>query len=218
MVTVPELSFEAIGLISRQRGRFPPLISEEYGKTMFSEYSTFRKVIPDNIKNIIDIGPGIGGYHIFLNEQTGNSANFHFLDKNHVAPVMRYGYLDDTDGYSIFSETERYLAAGGIDPARMHFWNASEPREVKNLAAWTGHFDVVMSIFSWCFHYPATLYLDLAATILADDGVMIADVRKGEDQEKVLETRFESLDMLFEDALRRRFVFRKRRAPLSNRS
>lgn len=70
--------------------------------------------------------------------------------------------------------------------------------------------DVVLSLRSWCHHYPASVYLDRVRESLEPDGLLIVDCRKGRGNVEVLErSGFRKVVCIEESPKRERLIFEK---------
>ena len=59
-------------------------------------------------------------------------------------------------------------------------------------------FGLIISLISWGFHYPVTTYLSEAARVLASDGSVILDVRKGTNGLRELRSQFSDVRVISE--------------------
>jgi SAM-dependent methyltransferase len=69
--------------------------------------------------------------------------------------------------------------------------------------------DLVLSLLSWGYHYPISVYLDQVSDLLTPGGTLVVDVRKPSDGEELLHERFPSLTVIYETEKYRRVVGRK---------
>jgi len=203
----PVLSRTACEIAIRQRTRLARYLSDEYHRLMQQEFESIESVLPRHMKNLLDIGAGIGGIHLFTYAHAAGQVNIHMLDKDRVDPVMRYGFRETTEAYNSIAESRRYLSEGGVPAERLFYWNAADEGEMARLKNFGRRFEAVMSLKSWCFHYPAETYAELVGAVLAPNGVLVVDIRKATSQEAELSPYFSSHHTLYEDNKCRRVCF-----------
>jgi SAM-dependent methyltransferase len=209
MVNEPEypiFTFEACDLAIRQRTRLLRLCSQDYYEQMKKEAASIEPFLRGK-KSVLDIGAGLGGVHIFTHRNALDGLELHILDRDALDPQMKFGYRPVTEAYNSFAECRNYLATGGFPIERLRLWNADLPDDLVSLA--TQRFDVVMSLHSWCFHYPVSTYLPLVSEVLKLGGTLIVDVRLNTDQEQILAESFASSTLIVADHQRRRLALRR---------
>lgn len=206
----PNLSHAGCDIVVRQRTRLMRMLSEEYFRLMQQEFATIKAGLSTNTRHLLDIGAGLGGIHLFTHAHTSGQVHLHLLDHDAVDPVMRYGYRQTTEAYNSVSESRRYLTAGGIPAESLTYWNAGSVDNISQLRNVPFKFDAVISLKSWCFHYPAAMYLELVSAILAPNGVLIVDIRHDTKQEADFQLRFVLAATLHGDHHSRRIQFVRR--------
>jgi protein-L-isoaspartate O-methyltransferase len=73
----------------------------------------------------------------------------------------------------------------------------------------SGTFDVIISLISWGFHYPVSTYLDVVYDNMAENGILILDVRKNQNQEVLLTSKFETVKVIHDIGKAQRFLVKK---------
>ena len=197
----------------RQRTRLMRIVSRHYNALMKKEFDTIEPHLPPRIRNVLDIGGGLGGVDVFLNRSQPEGPAFHLLDRNRVDPVMRYGYRDTTEAYNSFAVAQAYLTTAGIAPEQISFYDADVKEELEQLMALDVRFDLILSLKSWCFHYPVETYLALVRKLLARDGVLIVDVRRDRALEEKFKPGLQVSAVVAEDPQSRRLCIRRAPAP-----
>jgi len=71
-------------------------------------------------------------------------------------------------------------------------------------------FDLVISLISWGFHYPVSIYIDQVHDLLKPDGVLIIDVRKGSGGKDMLKNKFGNIEVITDRQKHERIVVRKK--------
>ena len=135
-----------------------------YNETLNLDFETLWFGLPERISTLLDIGSGLGGIDIYLQRHFGCAA--HLLDGVNDSPDA----TDYADGKSFNSEavTRDFWAANDARLTRYH-----NPAQLKPFRC-----DVILSLFSWCFHFPPVAYLEFVRACCHRDTVLITDVRK----------------------------------------
>ena len=82
---------------------------EQNSENLFlREVETFKKYLPKSVKNIMDIGCGLGIIDIYLN-RIFNNPKFFLLDKNRIDKKIKYGFSDNYESYNDLNETKNLL-------------------------------------------------------------------------------------------------------------
>lgn len=111
--------------------------------------------------SVLDIGCGVGGCSALLGREV------YLLDGTGWAD-RRVGWGDTMEPFNDMSVTEEVMLLNGVQYHIVPF-GAEELPEVDN----------VISLLSWCWHYPSSVYLDAVAKALRKGGSLIVDVRRG---------------------------------------
>jgi SAM-dependent methyltransferase len=86
------------------------------------------------------------------------------------------------------------LFANGISKEQIVLLEADSGNDIEIIFS----FDLIISLFSWGFHYPIHTYLNQIYSLLNDGGHLILDVRKGVGGEQDLENKFNNLKIISE--------------------
>lgn len=166
-VNLPE---KAIELLKRQRttaGDVDAMIAEAQHDVALTR-DLIRHRVPD-VMRILEIGCGVGLTSIMLERA--------FMPVQMVV-VDGTGDVDDVGGY----KAERRVW-NDLDATRETIWkNQSKTTSIIVQDIWkpvVGKFDLVVSYLSWCFHYPASEWIDRVLPVLDQDALVAVDVRCG---------------------------------------
>jgi hypothetical protein len=121
--------------------------------------------IPTDIKSSLDIGSGMGGIDILLQQEFGHDV--YLLDAGKTPPVCIKHDIPFND-YEVvikFFNANNSKIAGYNDPEFM-----GEFPIIK--------MDLILSVGSYCFHYSPLIYLDFVKASCHKDTILIFDVRK----------------------------------------
>jgi SAM-dependent methyltransferase len=170
---VPEVCFP---LLREHRTHYGADLAGQYGAELWRTYESIRAFLPAGGR-ILDIGCGMAGIDVFLARHYGGRAEITLADKQGVSPKINAGFherAEDFSHYHDFGAALELLRANGVDGAKC----VDLGRESLPVA----EFDIVISLLSWGFHYSVSTY----APMVADGGVIVADVRRGTDGERRL--------------------------------
>lgn len=168
------IDHEAYPYLVAQRGALddmkaePQLWCDKYMDVLLSEFRSIEPYLPTYCKRVLDVGSGLGGINILLNEHYGGCMQVTLLDG-----------IDDPPEVSSHSATfnhmgvaRRFLKMNGLD--KMTFIDANNPDRFA-----TGTYDLIVSFKSWCFHTPPAKHLDLVRQACRPGTRIILDVRGG---------------------------------------
>ena len=152
------------------------------------DMALMRPWLPPDARRILDVGSGIAAIDARLN-QIYPGADFYLLDKAAVADV-RYGMETEQEFYTSQITAQRLLSWSGIDLGRVHTMEATPSYTVD-----ASEFDLVVSLFSWGWHYPIGAYAEAVGEATVPGAILIADIRNWEGGEILLDY-FKELSMI----------------------
>lgn len=133
----------------------------------------------------IDIGCGIGFGLLGLLTIYGPEHRFVGVDRNTQSSKVSYGFSEEPSAYNSLQLTRDILIAAGVSADHIECVDMDlEPFP-------RGSADIITSTYAWGFHFPVQAYLEDVEAVLAPDGVVIIDVRRGLGQEAILRKRFD---------------------------
>jgi SAM-dependent methyltransferase len=162
-------------------------IIEEYYEDQQKEWKQLSAHLPAQVTNTLDIGCGIGGINEFLYKHysASRSVDVFLLDRNYTAERVFYGFHQDAAAYNSLSASKSYLVGRGVPKEAIQIIDVDRDALPPDIS-----FDVILSLFSWGFHYPIQTYLEYVKGHLARNGTLIVDCRKGTDGIKILRRHF----------------------------
>lgn len=195
--------FQRTGYIKFARGRLPIIIArklipfftynrsikleakirsesiiDRYFSDMRKEYESIQTFLPAHCKKVLDIGCGIAGVDVFINEHYfPKRVEFYLLDKSKVEKKVYYNFESKGAFYNSLDLANATLIENGIPNDNVHLVEATRNNHI-NIK---DKVDLALSLLSWGFHYPVSTYLDKVYTLLNERGVLILDIRKGTD-------------------------------------
>lgn len=182
-------------------------VKDMYMNDMVQEYASIKDHLPENCASALDIGCGIAGINIFLNEHyKGRNVKFFLLDKSKVENDVFYLFNNKGAFYNSLELACDVLSANGIARENINLVEANDRNEINV----DQKVDLIISLISWGFHYPVSVYLDQAYEKLAPQGRMIIDVRKETDGLDLLRQKFGEVEIIGETQTRHRVVCIKR--------
>ena len=165
---------------------FASRLKKEYHDDMKEEYLSTMIHLPRRAKAILDIGCGIAGIDIFLSRHYRNKVNIYLLDKSQMDQNLYFYFEKKGSFYNSLQLSKKVLEDNGVDPKKIYTQEATEDNRI----TFRNKFDIIISLLSWGFHYPVSVYLDEAYKKLEKGGIMIIDVRKNTDGEKEIKEKF----------------------------
>lgn len=169
---------QCLPLLREHRTHYTGDFVEQYSEELQKTYEGFAQFLPNKkTPSVLDIGAGMGGIDVFIDRHYEGKAKLLLLDKDGKAPVINAGFHVDPKTfahYCDFSAAVDLLAINGVNNVDFY--------DVKDGFFLEKKFDIVISLLSWGFHYPISSY----APKIAKGGVIIADVRKDTDGQKLL--------------------------------
>jgi SAM-dependent methyltransferase len=186
--------------ISHDRQRWQAAYERELRQT----YQGMQKYLPDPCWGVLDIGSGLGGIDVLLTRHYQPDPPYvHLLDGEDDAPTMKL----HRQTFNSMKVARRFLLANGVRPDRFGYFTIATnvlPRP----------YDIVLSLGSWCFHYPPDTYLEL---LLGGGGlhmgtVLIMDVRTGKPEYAAqIAESLERVGIIKEASKYTRAVYRRKR-------
>ena len=170
---------EELPYLMLQHGRIGQHVSnvsrwkEEYGKSLSEIYSTIQPYLPECGSNVVDIGSGLGGIDVLINNHYGQNSNIYLVDGMRDEP--EHYKADQT--FSNANVAAKFLKRNGvknmfaIDPNWVK--NGNDESHMPSFKA-----NIVVSFASYCFHYSPMLYIDFVKAVTDEQSVIIFDVRK----------------------------------------
>ncbi|MBD8876016.1 hypothetical protein [Roseibium polysiphoniae] len=175
-------------------------ITERYAKEMEIAFDSIKGHIPIDAQNIMDIGCGIAALDYYLYQfLKANNPNIYLIDRTQVDENVWYMFEDRGSFYNSLDLAKQTLIANGV-PEQSIFCIEAPDDGVLHSAI--NPCDLIISTYSWGFHYPIELYLESAYEILAVGGALIVDVRTETSGEELLNRKFgmESISVIYRGA------------------
>lgn len=141
----------------------------KYREVLESELTSIAPYLPASCKTILDVGGGMGGIDVLLNEHYGGDCEVTILDGiNDLPQVTKHA-----DTFSSKETARDFLMINGVRQVNFIDANAAELK--------APHFyDLVVSFKAWCFHIPAERYAKFVSSCsIAGQTRIICDVRGG---------------------------------------
>ena len=156
-----------------------------------SEFNSIKEYLPQNVKNIMDVGCGLGIIDIFLNRFYQKNLNFYLLDKNKIDKKIKYGFSQDYESYNDLEETRNLLLNNHLNENSINIIDVDKKIEIKQ------KIDLVISLKSMGYHYPFENYLKLFSNCCTKQTTFIFDISGN--QNHLLEDYFEEIQLIHEE-------------------
>ena len=186
-----KLPIDAIPYLRQQRTEYANAANEEIVRGFDADIAAFAAQVepfltkPRPEMRFVDIGCGIGFSLLGLSRIYGREHNFVGVDRGAASSKVAYGFSTTPSAYNSLRLTRDVLMGAGLSSDRIECVDIDvEPFP-------QGRADIVTSTYAWGFHFPVDVYLDQVEALLAPDGVIIIDVRRGFGQEEVLRKLFD---------------------------
>lgn len=182
LYSVLPLSF----VVSVEAYLFKESIKKKYEQDMLSEFETIKDHIPHTCTHVLDIGCGIAGIDIYIHAKT--HAHIHLLDKSELQKNVYYGFERKGAYYNSLDLAVDTLSRNGLDKDYIHTQEVTE--DTSSIQSPREGYDLVVSLISWGFHYPVSVYIHEVHRTLSPHGVLILDVRTDSGGEEELRKLF----------------------------
>ena len=169
-------------------------INKKLNEEFNSEFKEILKYLPKRIKNVVDIGSGIGIIDIYLNNHFSNDINFTLIDKNHIEKKVSYGFDAKGQFYNNFNLTKDFLLNHGINNKKLILVDADEKDDIDN------KFDLVISLLSMGYHYPISQYLDFLKKNTHSETVFIFDIANEYSKLNDISKLFQKIEVIKESS------------------
>ena len=130
-------------------------IENKINEEFLSEFNTIKHYLPNNPKNILDIGCGLAVIDIFLNDYYLKKSNFTLIDKNYVDKKVSYGFDNNSESYNKLEITKEFLIFNSLKVEQLQLINADENFVLNK------KYELIISLFSMGYHYSIENYIDI---------------------------------------------------------
>jgi SAM-dependent methyltransferase len=194
---------QAIKYIKLQRTNIWINARKKFEKDIKFDFDTIKDFLPKKVKNILDIGCGLGMIDLLLYKYYG-AVNLFLIDKTELNyKDLHYGYDEKGRFYNDNNINFEFLKSNGVKVNNIYF------HEANNTIPFRVKFDLIISTLAWGFHFPVRVYLDEVYDKLRKDGVLIIDIRKGTEGFALLKCKFKSYEVIYEGKKFMRCLCRK---------
>lgn len=137
-----------------------------YEKSLEAIFESFKGCIPNPVSSVLDIGSGLGGIDVLLNNFLAQNLRVYLLDGDNKNPEVEWSYQPHNCMTTAFDflHANGVKNVTGIEPAQ--FGQCQEK------------FDLVVSFAAYGFHIHPGNYLEDLKKVIHDKTVLIFDVRK----------------------------------------
>ncbi len=157
------------------------------------EFETFKNYLPKSLKNIMDIGCGLGIVNIYLNNFFEKKPFFFLLDKNKIDKKIKYGFSANYESYNNLNETKNILLENHIDISCIHLFDVEKQFQINK------KMDLVISLKSMGYHYPINTYIELFKNCCTKDTIFIYDISADKYDENYLKNFFDDVKIIYEE-------------------
>ena len=148
--------FKKFARVQLGRYYFPPEMSDDEFFQAFRQriLLNWRRISFNidlqNIHRVVDVGSGIAVMDLMISQFNKNT-EFYLVEKSEFGakPSGQY-FEEDHPGYHSWRVVEDCISTTGLDRNRFTFLSPSD--------SWPGDVDLLLSTYSWCWHYPKDKY------------------------------------------------------------
>lgn len=137
-----------------------------YKDAVLLDWQTLQGYIPKFCGRILDVGSGLSGVGVYLKRQFPN-AEIYLLDGADDKPECR----KHSEPFNSVEVTRDFWAANDVEFT--DYLDARKPEAFPQL-----NFDLIISLRSWCFHYPPHVYLPYVLQSCYPYTDVIVDLRR----------------------------------------
>ncbi len=179
-------------------------IRKLYVEDMLEEYYDIKNFLPERCSRILDIGCGIGSINIFLYEHYNHDQDLeiHLLDKTALDQDVNYGFKNEAAFYNSLELAKHFLTLNSIPVNNVITHEVTPDYSIPI----NGTVDLIISLISWGFHYPVSVYLNQVSELLSENGRIIIDIRKDTGAEKELNSTFKHVEIISKTKKTRRVL------------
>ncbi len=206
IIRIPFLTYNR--MVAFEAWAFRARIKRLFSEDMSREYTSIKDFLPNQAEKILDIGCGAAGIDCMISAHytvKRSTPDFYLLDKTELNPNVYYGLEEKASFYNSLSVAKSLLISNGVNPKRIYTQEATPDNKIN----FSVKFDLIVSLISWGFHYPVSVYLDLVYDVLKPGGVLIIDIRKGSGGEEALRTKFQNIQIIHEGKKHSRILVHK---------
>jgi len=136
----------------------------------------------------------MGGIDLQLYRHYGH-ADLYLVDKTYTEPRIWYGFAKEGAFYNNLDVAAKFLYLNGVSSQDVYLVDTDDFHTLSVQA------DLVISLFSWGYHYPVSTYVKRVYELLKPNGVLILDIRRNSDGVKQLKEIFRSIEIVSESDL-----------------
>lgn len=142
------------------------------------EFAEMEPYLPKGVKSILDIGCGPAQIDVLLGQHYGAPLEIHLMDGDGTKE-QRVGYRPQIEAWNDRRAARRMVKEALGDRFKVLAWEPDPNLTIRGL-------DLIISLKSWCHHYPCAIYLPLVNRSLRPGGKLIVDIRNKTDGLEVL--------------------------------
>ena len=119
------------------------------------------------LNKVVDVGCGIAVPDLLMS-QVNKNTEFYLVDKNVLEKTSGNYYENNHHGYNSWDVVEDAISNSNINRSRFNFLSPE--------SMWPEEVDLVLSTYSWCWHYPVETYWSNVMSSLKVGGKLAVDV------------------------------------------
>jgi hypothetical protein len=142
---------------------------EEYTARIVDEFAALKPYLPRKIDSLLDIGCGLGGIDVLI-ARKARTKTIHLVDGYIMNDANKnHGYHKKTKPWTDVDSAGKFVKDNySLADVRLHYYD----KKVKVVGV-----DLILSMWSWGFHYPVAEYMPVA--LANPKARIVLDIRKG---------------------------------------
>jgi hypothetical protein len=156
------------------KAHYPSSMSAEEFRLAFNQRIQFNwdrintHVDMTSVKKVIDVGSGVSMPDL-ITSALNPDTEFYLVDKSENTRATNGRYYQQVHGhYNSWNVVEDCINSSNLDRNKFNFL---DPNDV-----WPEQVDLILSTYSWCWHYPKETYWDRVKNSLKIGGTLALDI------------------------------------------
>lgn len=163
----------------------------EFKARMEQEYKTMKPFLSAECKTVFDIGAGVGGIDVLLNQHY-TDAHFYLFDSAAISEKPIYGFDRGESFYNSSFATVEMMEENGVEHFSLLDIAKDDISSFRNI-------DLVISLLSWGYHYPVQTYIEKVRNMISPTGRLIMDIRQNTNGIEIVNKFFPNFDIIITD-------------------
>lgn len=147
----------------------------------YNRIFAYNSIAVNMLNNVLDIGSGISLTDLAIAKLNPN-INFYLLDESKIDYKKHWQYFSKENKHGFYNDWDVVLDCinnSALDSKKFTFLNPN--------SMWPENLDLIMSLNSWCWHYPKEVYWRQTLNSLKIGGFLVLDILNIPNRDLILE-------------------------------